>query len=855
MASAEDLELITFTPPYMCDDSTPAVFKRYAIKELIDTIWHYHEFHPKTSLKKVAIVINPGDMLTYKAASEILHVLGLEESPEVINKLDKQAFTKPENAETKESSNLTDASGTESVAASAPETGVNTVGWTLEAPPRDNTKQRKPVPLPRKYLQPNRNSAPERLFSIDSRKGEMSTFKTENVETTETPNLTEASEMKPISASVSETNVKTGEDTHHKSNKRIPVPTQRKSLTRNSAPEGLPAIHVGQGLPTLVSEDRVTATPESINKKDLPLAAYATETSEDSRDLLRLQVPDLKQQNSPTLTSTAQVSAPENKSTLTPDPSKLDTSGKLQHMNILLIAGDITEERVDAIVNSTNRKLDFSVGLISRAIAEAGGVSLKRAIEEYKRESSKDPTTQITVTDAGDLPCSKIFHVCLPLWPPSEQSENQSHCEQKLCEIIEMCLICASVRGMHSIAFPLLGAGTLKYPSDVVARAFVETIWSFRVIHRETSLQLVKIIVGISNTEFRQNFAQLRSRKATYTRQDKNHEMKTLQFSGQESRNENSDNQIQIGFVRGQLEKQSIHALVIPCSSDLKPNTSVGKAVHEAAGAVIRCELREHCTAPLKDWAFVVTSGGNLEAKYIYHVNIPRYSPDAVTKQQFPEMLNRCLTDACLINCKGIAFTVPVSKELKYLPKLMAEWFKRGFDRFQRSHSHLLFFEMRVVIKENDKATYDAFQEVQFGTETIDFNQVPRTWGAMSKDAEVVAVSLHQHDTEYKEVAQLLKETASIDFRIKKIERIQNRALYLQYNVKRWQLSHRHTEHESIERRLWHGTTEDAVRSINYHGFNRSYCGKNGSTREEIRKPAYLLPSIETIHSKSTTRQ
>ncbi|XP_041370190.1 protein mono-ADP-ribosyltransferase PARP15-like [Gigantopelta aegis] len=99
----------------------------------------------------------------------------------------------------------------------------------------------------------------------------------------------------------------------------------------------------------------------------------------------------------------------------------------------------------------------------------------------------------------------------------------------------------------------------------------------------------------------------------------------------------------------------------------------------------------------------------------------------------------------------------------------------------------------------------------------------------MSKDAEVVAVSLHQHDTEYKEVAQLLKETASIDFRIKKIERIQNRALYLQYNVKRWQLSHRHTEHESIERRLWHGTTEDAVRSINYHGFNRSYCGKNES--------------------------
>lgn len=27
---------------------------------------------------------------------------------------------------------------------------------------------------------------------------------------------------------------------------------------------------------------------------------------------------------------------------------------------------------------------------------------------------------------------------------------------------------------------------------------------------------------------------------------------------------------------------------------------------------------------------------------------------------------------------------------------------------------------------------------------------------------------------------------------------------------------------------LWHGTSADALESINLHGFNRSYCGKNG---------------------------
>ena len=33
----------------------------------------------------------------------------------------------------------------------------------------------------------------------------------------------------------------------------------------------------------------------------------------------------------------------------------------------------------------------------------------------------------------------------------------------------------------------------------------------------------------------------------------------------------------------------------------------------------------------------------------------------------------------------------------------------------------------------------------------------------------------------------------------------------------------------TIERSLWHGTSADAIGNINNGGFNRSYCGKNGS--------------------------
>jgi len=37
------------------------------------------------------------------------------------------------------------------------------------------------------------------------------------------------------------------------------------------------------------------------------------------------------------------------------------------------------------------------------------------------------------------------------------------------------------------------------------------------------------------------------------------------------------------------------------------------------------------------------------------------------------------------------------------------------------------------------------------------------------------------------------------------------------------------------ESTLWHGTSLDTLESINVTGFNRSYCGKNGTNFSELR--------------------
>ena len=60
------------------------------------------------------------------------------------------------------------------------------------------------------------------------------------------------------------------------------------------------------------------------------------------------------------------------------------------------------------------------------------------------------------------------------------------------------------------------------------------------------------------------------------------------------------------------------------------------------------------------------------------------------------------------------------------------------------------------------------------------------------------------------------------------VEKIENRLLYHQYQLKRMSVQQGSTQAE-FERTLYHGTDEDTVKEICLHGFNRSFSGKNGT--------------------------
>ncbi|CAG05989.1 unnamed protein product, partial [Tetraodon nigroviridis] len=60
------------------------------------------------------------------------------------------------------------------------------------------------------------------------------------------------------------------------------------------------------------------------------------------------------------------------------------------------------------------------------------------------------------------------------------------------------------------------------------------------------------------------------------------------------------------------------------------------------------------------------------------------------------------------------------------------------------------------------------------------------------------------------------------------VDRLENRLLYHQYQLKRMSIQQTSTQAE-FEKTLYHGTSEESMKEICLHGFNRSFCGKNAT--------------------------
>ena len=140
------------------------------------------------------------------------------------------------------------------------------------------------------------------------------------------------------------------------------------------------------------------------------------------------------------------------------------------------VLGDMTAERVDAIVNAANSNLAHGGGLAGAIVARGGTV-----IQEESDKLAPVATGNAAVTSAGDLPCRWVIHAVGPVWGDgNEEASLRSAVWASLDHAVEL--------GATSIALPAISTGIFGYPKQEGTTAIVEEARSWFDGHPDSSL-------------------------------------------------------------------------------------------------------------------------------------------------------------------------------------------------------------------------------------------------------------------------------------------------------------------------------------------------------------------------------
>jgi O-acetyl-ADP-ribose deacetylase (regulator of RNase III) len=159
-------------------------------------------------------------------------------------------------------------------------------------------------------------------------------------------------------------------------------------------------------------------------------------------------------------------------------------------MKVDLIAGDITTQHVDAIVNAANHQL-LGGGGVDGAIHRAGGKAILDECKRIRRERYPHglPTGESVATTAGRLPARWVIHTVGPTWAKTKDKSDL------LRSCYTTSLAVADGLGAASLAFPLISSGIYRWPKDDAVR---QALQAFRTA--ETAVASVTLVLFDEST-------------------------------------------------------------------------------------------------------------------------------------------------------------------------------------------------------------------------------------------------------------------------------------------------------------------------------------------------------------------
>ena len=151
---------------------------------------------------------------------------------------------------------------------------------------------------------------------------------------------------------------------------------------------------------------------------------------------------------------------------------------------VRVVQNDLTEERVDAIVNAANEHLSHGGG-VAGAIVRKGGPAIQRESNTWVREHGLVETGTAAITGAGELPSRYVIHAVGPVWSGSGDEEA------KLASAVRSALDLAEENDLESVSIPAISSGIFGFPKRLCAEVMLRTIAEWLAAHPASALREV----------------------------------------------------------------------------------------------------------------------------------------------------------------------------------------------------------------------------------------------------------------------------------------------------------------------------------------------------------------------------
>jgi len=152
---------------------------------------------------------------------------------------------------------------------------------------------------------------------------------------------------------------------------------------------------------------------------------------------------------------------------------------------VRLVHGDLTEARVDAIVNAANSQLMHGGG-VAAAIVAKGGPEIQAESDQWIRVHGTVHHDEPAITGAGSLPCKRVIHAVGPVWGSGDEDE-------KLRAAVLAALEVAERNNLSSLALPAISTGIFGFPKERGAVVILDAIIDHLEQQHEGSLRQVDV--------------------------------------------------------------------------------------------------------------------------------------------------------------------------------------------------------------------------------------------------------------------------------------------------------------------------------------------------------------------------